>query len=133
MEIEKLSDPSLKAFIAKLLESEEEEMPGYREVWQGIRRAAEKRLAISAAWKLSKGKWFAVAERMTLERARSSFAQDVIIESVECGGKKAAVAKCRELIKKYANEFDERVSVEVQMYPEIEWLASPSNRGLDSE
>jgi hypothetical protein len=120
MEIHRLSDPSLKAFVAKLEESEEAETPGYREVWQGIRHAAEKLLAISKARKSSKGKWFAVAERFIQGEGHSSAAQADIVDCVECNGKKAAIAKCRELIKKHADEFDERVTVEVQMYPEIE-------------
>ena len=124
MEIDRLSDRSLKAFIAKLKESEEAETPGYREVWQGIRHAAENLLAISKARKSSKGKWFAVAERYIWEEVdHSSATRAEFVECVECKGKKAATAKCRELIKKYADQFDERVTVELQIYPEIEWLA----------
>ncbi len=128
MEISKLSDPSLKALIAKLEESEDEEAPGHREVWQGLRRAADKILAISKARKSSKGKWFAVAERFIQYEVQPPTARSDIIESVECSGKKAAIARCRELIKNHADEFDELVTVEVQMYPEIEWLALPSSQ-----
>ena len=133
-EVDGLSDPSLKAFIAKIEETDEDMTPGHREVWQGIRRAAEKLLAISKAQKSSKGKWFAVAERYIRDdESRSSAAQADVVECVECRGKKAAVAKCRELIKRYADQFDARVTVEVQMYPEIEWLALPFGKDLEPE
>jgi hypothetical protein len=108
--------------------------PGHREVWQGIRHAAEKLLANSKSWKSSKGKWFAVAERyIREEEAHSSPAQADIVDCVECSGKKAAIAKCRELIRKHANQFDERVTVDVQMYPEIVWLALPFGKDVEPE
>jgi len=134
MGIDRLRDPSLKAFIAKLEDSEDNKMPGHREVWRGIRHAAEKLLANSKAWKSSKGKWFAVAERYIREEEdNSSAAQVEIVDCVECSGKKAAVAECRELIRKHADQFDNRVTIDVQMYPGIVWLALPYAKDLEPE
>jgi len=51
-----------------------------------------------------------------------------MFEVQECNGRKAAIAACQELLWKYADRHGVNATVEVSMYPEIEWRARDGER-----
>lgn len=75
----------------------------------------------SAMWKRSKGRWYAVAERIEWEGHDRSSGRGDSLEHVATDSKDAAEKAARELIKKYADLFSERTAVRVDIHPEIEW------------
>ncbi len=132
--LDDLSEPSLKAVIGKIEGlAEKNDDLGALEIWEGIRAAAEKILAVHKARRSNKGKWFAVVERAIWRPGASTTGRVDVLDHARCNGRKAAITKCREFLRKYADQFDENSSIDVQMYPEIEWLALPYSKDLEPE
>ena len=123
-----LDERDLKWVVAELREEAEDRCEKVDSpIWLGLAAAAEKRLDVLKARRSTKGKWYAVAEFTVWETGNRAGRHD-ILEEVECNGRKAAVTAARELLKKHAHYFDERTTIEANIYPEIEWQQF---RGLD--
>lgn len=125
--IEDLSEPSLKALIANLEEADPDD---FLEVWQGIVAACRRRLSIAQAKRREKGVWYAEVEAIRWEGAHySGTGRTVADEHIKAASRKGAVKAGRDLLKKFAQYFDEEHTVEVTLWTGIEW---ERHHGVDS-
>jgi hypothetical protein len=88
-------------------------------IYAGILDGIEFEIARHRAWNRNKGTWYAVCQIVD-EEADDRWRCDEV-EEIKCASKREAEAACRKLLKKYADHFSERSTVDVEMRPQIEW------------
>lgn len=121
-QVGKLEDSDFKGFAVEAAEhAAQAEDVVEAAIWEGVARAAERELERRRAWKARKGRWYAVVERTVWEGHDRSRGRSDVMEWVEAAGKDAAVEAGRELLRKHADQFDENTTVDVEIYPEIDW------------
>ncbi|MBT4689829.1 MAG: hypothetical protein HOK21_15155 [Rhodospirillaceae bacterium] len=122
--MQELKPKSLKALISAIKE-DRESIPDRFDtfVWEGIRIAAEKTLAIKQDQGRKSGKWIAVVRAFVVHPDYDSRNVRRLddLETMECNGRDAAVATCREYLRKYADHFDYGTEIEATVYPAGEY------------
>jgi hypothetical protein len=117
-DIEELSEPALKgfAFEARRHASTDGERAA---LWMSLATQADQIREVKALRRTGKGPWIAMLQiwRDVGDRTLRE------IETVEerCDGKSAAVDAGRRLLAKHAHKFSDDVTIEVELYPELEW------------
>ena len=120
-QISSLKEPGLKSFIANVEYNYLDEPVVDDEIWRGIVGAARLQLETRRRWRTGKGKWRAIIERIDADEDMvTSGGVATTLGSVEVEGKKAAVAKTQEFLRRHADQFTERSTLEAYIEPVIE-------------
>jgi hypothetical protein len=113
-----LSEPALKglAFEARRTAEYGEDNPA---LWKGLAEACDRQREIQRRRRLGTGIWFAVLE--VFHHVSEIESRSVFLAHEKCEGKEHAVDAARKLLVMHADKFSDDYSIEVNVYPDLEW------------
>jgi len=122
LEISMTDDDTLETISSKISKNYLPTADGIQRcLLEGIKTEIEQELAIRCAWQTGEGRWFAIATKKQAEDHKKSSTLVEQIELVECDGIQSAFKAIGKLNEKYADLFDEKISVELEIMPELEY------------
>jgi hypothetical protein len=107
-----LSEPALARRTA---EFGEDNQP----LWKGLAEACDRQREILRRRRLGTGIWFAVLE--VFRQVSEIESRSVFLAHEKCDGKEQAVDAARKLLVMHADKFSDDYSIEVNVYPDLEW------------
>ena len=119
-DLSKLSEPALKGLAyeaSRNVEYDEETA-----LWKGIAEECNRRIEIFKRHRKGNGVWYAVVELFHKDGPLTSSV--ILTEHVKCANKKEAIEAGRNLLKSHADKFDADITVQVDIYSELEWTPS---------
>lgn len=118
-----LNEHDLKGLISGLEDRLTPTGEGDEHLWRGVKACAEWQLEARRARRSKRGTWYVRVDRMVRDPGEDTVWSGKLLELQACDGRDAAVAVAREFLAKHAIGFDHDIRIEVEVCPEIEWVA----------